>query len=546
MYHCRYGCPRAATVIALDDGKLWCLDRLTFRKLIHISDDTRKQRIKILRHVPTFTNMSTIQIQSLADVLQEESYSEKDNIIQEGRQFNATEKYLYIVKSGTCDISYVEDASVSKLYSLREYDIFSDDFLLSTGKTVNVIATSAVQLCILKCSDFKSIVGSMDDIQYSYASHSHAVSESEVIVELDQKCLYTPDELANTSVVGMISVDEVQLGANTGTSLCLGVFQTESVFPNVTLHSIIFSKLKGTKREHVEILRNIQSSSILTVGAKLQNFVPQYLGLYQQHNVLHFVYKTTISSDLSNILHSKPDIVSRLDVLQYIMAVAVRVMQHIHGAGVVFRNIQPEGLHVDNDGRLVFIDFRLSKSLQSFNGMVTGKTYTLCGAAEYIAPEQLQAGGYNNSVDYWALGVLLCELASRGVNPFAVTDSRPSNSSSHSETAVFSRIMSYGQEEFPALSFSESVPEEVQDLATELLKPAPYKRLGVRDIPNSVESYKFFNDFDWTQLDSMNSPLRAWAMSEISSILSEGPKTEITAMWDEKQSSVPDWVLHLQ
>jgi len=37
----------------------------------------------------------------------------------------------------------------------------------------------------------------------------------------------------------------------------------------------------------------------------------------------------------------------------------------------------------------------------------------MCGSPEYIAPEILQAIGYDKMVDYWSMGIVFYELITR-------------------------------------------------------------------------------------------------------------------------------------
>ena len=45
------------------------------------------------------------------------------------------------------------------------------------------------------------------------------------------------------------------------------------------------------------------------------------------------------------------------------------------------------------------------------------KTYTVCGSAEYMAPEMVVVNGHGPAVDAWALGVLLVEMLT-GTSPY--------------------------------------------------------------------------------------------------------------------------------
>jgi cGMP-dependent protein kinase 2 len=58
-------------------------------------------------------------------------------------------------------------------------------------------------------------------------------------------------------------------------------------------------------------------------------------------------------------------------------------------------------------------DFGFAKLLENSN-----RTYTFCGTPGYVAPENVLAHGYNYSVDWWGLGVLLYVLLT-GRQPFS-------------------------------------------------------------------------------------------------------------------------------
>merc|ERR1719174_715766 len=86
----------------------------------------------------------------------------------------------------------------------------------------------------------------------------------------------------------------------------------------------------------------------------------------------------------------------------------------MHSRKIIHRDLKLENVLLYEDGYAVLTDFGLAK-------VVIGKTYTVCGTADYFAPETLRQVGHNRAVDWWALGVLLFIMMS-GRAPFDAED----------------------------------------------------------------------------------------------------------------------------
>ena len=133
---------------------------------------------------------------------------------------------------------------------------------------------------------------------------------------------------------------------------------------------------------------------------------------------------------------------------------------------------------MDADGYLKVVDFGLAKKLEG------GKTWTLCGTPDYLAPEVILNEGHDWAVDYWALGVLIYEMTA-GTPPFYAED----------PMEVYEKILS-GHVSIPS-HFSRGLGE----LVKKLLKTYQSKRLGrTKGGASSVMKQKWFSGFDWNSL----------------------------------------------
>ena len=104
--------------------------------------------------------------------------------------------------------------------------------------------------------------------------------------------------------------------------------------------------------------------------------------------------------------HSKPHLISfppNLTVSRFYSAQVVSMFEYLHSKNIVYRDLKPENILLKEDGYLKLTDFGFAK-------YVEGRTYTLCGTPEYLAPEILLNKGHGKPVDWWCLGILLYEM----------------------------------------------------------------------------------------------------------------------------------------
>jgi tetratricopeptide (TPR) repeat protein/predicted Ser/Thr protein kinase len=97
-----------------------------------------------------------------------------------------------------------------------------------------------------------------------------------------------------------------------------------------------------------------------------------------------------------------------------ILETVARAVAHAHSQGVIHRDLKPQNILIDADGRVVLTDFGLARIEGGEDLTRTGAVF---GTPHYMAPEQVQGTGSSSATDVWALGVLLQEALS-GMRPF--------------------------------------------------------------------------------------------------------------------------------
>ena len=153
----------------------------------------------------------------------------------------------------------------------------------------------------------------------------------------------------------------------------------------------------------------------------------------------------------------------------------ITIFTYLHSKNIIYRDLKPENILINKNGYLKLTDFGFAKVLES------GKTYTLCGTPEYLAPEIILNKGHGKPVDWWTMGILLYEMLV-GIDPFSDDD----------PMMIYQKIIK-GKIRFP-----NTINKDAKSLIKHLLTADTTKRYGclkngVKDIVN----HRLFNNFDW-------------------------------------------------
>ena len=161
----------------------------------------------------------------------------------------------------------------------------------------------------------------------------------------------------------------------------------------------------------------------------------------------------------------------------YVVEILLAV-EFLHKNNMIYRDLKPENILIDAKGHIKLTDFGLSKTIEL---NMDNKAYTICGTLQYLAPEIIKGEGYNESVDWWSLGIIMFEMLT-GRLPFKFKlDGQP-------DLNIYKK----------KIVFPSWMEENAKDSIINLLNIDPEKRIGngINGAEN-IKKHPFFNDIDW-------------------------------------------------
>ncbi|RSL65677.1 cAMP-dependent protein kinase type 1 [Fusarium duplospermum] len=199
-------------------------------------------------------------------------------------------------------------------------------------------------------------------------------------------------------------------------------------------------------------------------------------GTFQDTKNLYMVMDFVEGGELFSLLRKSGRFPN--PVAKFYAAEVTLALEYLHSKNVIYRDLKPENLLLDRHGHLKITDFGFAKR-------VPDKTWTLCGTPDYLAPEVVSNKGYNKSVDWWSLGILIYEMLC-GYTPFW---------DSGSPMKIYENILK-GKVKYPAY-----VNADAQNLLERLITADLTKRLGnLYGGPSDVKNHPWFAEVTWDRL----------------------------------------------
>src|SRR6201984_74487 len=139
-----------------------------------------------------------------------------------------------------------------------------------------------------------------------------------------------------------------------------------------------------------------------------------------------------------------------------------RALEVAHGEGVVHRDLKPQNIMLDANGRAYVMDFGIARSAY-LPGMT--QTGTLIGTPEYMSPEQAKGEKLDERSDLFSLGVIFYELVT-GQSPF------------YSETPLATLWKRMKEKAKPLCELDPAIPKPLSDIVAKAMEIEPADRFA--------------------------------------------------------------------
>ncbi|XP_010550905.1 PREDICTED: serine/threonine-protein kinase OXI1 [Tarenaya hassleriana] len=260
---------------------------------------------------------------------------------------------------------------------------------------------------------------------------------------------------------------------------------------------------------------------------------PRLRGVLATDKVVGYAIDYCPGRDLNSLRKNQTEKMFSDEIIRFYAAEMVLALEYLHNQGIVYRDLKPDNVMIQENGHIMLVDFDLStklpprtpqqspastakpptakktrkrflpfrrccnsgispdESVRGSDSALTSesdssgeKSNSFVGTEEYVAPEVISGEGHDFAVDWWSLGVVLYEML-YGTTPF--------RGSNRKET--FYRILTKS----PDLVGETT---SLRGLIRSLLEKDPSRRITVE----GIKGHDFFSGLSWNLLLRVSRP----------------------------------------
>ncbi|XP_073820830.1 cGMP-dependent protein kinase for isoform X3 [Musca autumnalis] len=457
-----YNCQRTATITAITECKLWAIERQCFQTIMMRTGLIRQaEYTDFLKSVPIFKNLQEDTLIKISDVLEETHYQQGDYIVRQGARGDT----FFIISKGQVRVTIKQPNTQEEKFIriLSKGDFFGEKALQGDDlRTANIICDSpeGVTCLVIDRETFNQLISNLDEIKHRYDDEG-TLERRKINEEFRDVNLTDLRVIATLGVGGFGRVELVQIHGDGSRSFALKQMKKAQI-------------VETRQQQHIMSEKEI-------MGEANCQFIVKLFKTFKDKKYLYMLMESCLGGELWTILRDKGNFDD--STTRFYTACVVEAFDYLHSRNIIYRDLKPENLLLDEKGYVKLVDFGFAKKLQSGR-----KTWTFCGTPEYVAPEVILNRGHDISADYWSLGVLMFELLT-GTPPFTGSD----------PMRTYNIIL----KGIDAIEFPRNITSNARNLIKKLCRDNPAERLGYqRGGISEIQKHKWFDGFYWWGLQN--------------------------------------------